>query len=300
MVGFGTARIRQINLEIGEESLTTDMTGKVCIITGGNSGIGYFAALGLAEMGAEVALVCRNAERGKEATEKIEKASGSKPRLFLADIGLMDDVRRVTAELNDAYPKVHVLLNNAGVLQRHREENAEGRELTWAINHLGPFLLTNLLLDHIKAAGSARIVNVASIAHKAGTINFKDLEAKQKFRMRHVYSQSKLANVLFTKELARRLDGTPVTANCLHPGVVATNLFTGAVGFFAPIISLFLISSEVGAYTSVYLATSPEVDGISGKYFARAASAPTAAAARDMDVAARLWQVSEQMTGLAE
>ncbi|MBT3397246.1 MAG: SDR family NAD(P)-dependent oxidoreductase, partial [Alphaproteobacteria bacterium] len=174
------------------------------------------------------------------------------------------------------------------------------RELVFAINHLGPFLLTNLLLDHIKAAGHARIVNVASTAHKGGRINFEDLESKQKFGMWPAYSQSKLANVLFTKELARRLDGGQVTANALHPGVVATNLFTGAAGFFAPIISLFLISSEVGAYTSVYLASSPEVDGISGKYFARAAPAPTAAAARDMDVAARLWQVSEQMTGLAD
>jgi NAD(P)-dependent dehydrogenase (short-subunit alcohol dehydrogenase family) len=276
------------------------MTGKVCVVTGANSGIGYFAALGLAEMGTEVALVCRNAERGAEAAKKIAKATGTKPRLFSADMGLMDDVRRVADELNTAYPKIHVLLNNAGVLMRHREENAEGRELTFAINHLGPFLLTNLLLDHIKAAGTGRIVNVASTAHKGGRINFEDLEAKQKFGMWPVYSQSKLANVLFTKELARRLDGTAVTANALHPGVVATNLFTGAAGFFAPIISLFLISPEVGAHTSIYLATSPEVDGISGKYFARAAPAPTAAAARDMDVAARLWQVSEQMTGLAE
>ena len=276
------------------------MTGKVCIVTGANSGIGYFGALGLAEMGAEIAMVCRNAERGEEAAEKIAKATGTKPRLYLADMGLMDDVRRVADELNTAYPKIHVLLNNAGVLMRHREENAEGRELTWAINHLGPFLLTNLLLDHIKAASPARIVNVASTAHKGGRINFEDLEAKQKFGMWPVYSQSKLANILFTKELARRLDGSQVTANALHPGVVATNLFTEAAGFFAPIISLFLISPEVGAYTSVYLATSPEVDGISGKYFTRAAPAPTTAAARDMEVAGRLWQVSEQMTGLAE
>ena len=281
-------------------NLTNDMTGKVCIVTGGNSGIGYFAALELAKMGAEVALVCRNAERGEEAAKKIAKATGKVARLFLADMGLMDDVRRVAGELNEAYAKIHVLLNNAGVLMRHREENAEGRELVFAINHLGPFLLTNLLLDHIKAAGPARIVNVASTAHKGGRINFEDLESKQKFGMWPAYSQSKLANVLFTKELARRLDGGQVTANALHPGVVATNLFTGAVGFFAPIISLFLISSEVGAYTSVYLASSPEVDGISGKYFARAAPAPTAASARDMDVAARLWQISEQMTGLAE
>ncbi len=300
MAGFGTTRVRQIDLEIGTDFLTTDMAGKVCTVTGANSGIGYFAALKLAEMGAEVAMVCRNPERGKEAAKKIAKATGTSPRLFLADMGLMNDVRRVADELNATYPKIHVLLNNAGVLMRHREENSEGRELTFAINHLGPFLLTNLLLDHIKAAGNARIVNVSSVGHKGGRINFEDLEAKKKFGMWPTYSQSKLANILFTKELARRLDGSKVTANSLHPGVVATNLFTGAAGFFAPIISLFLISSEVGAFTSVYLATSPEVDGISGKYFARAAPAPTAAAARDMEVAGRLWQVSEQMTGLAE
>ena len=274
------------------------MTGKVCIVTGANSGIGFAAARALAEMSAEVAMICRDKERGREAVAKIEKAAGTAPRLFIADLGLMDDVRRVAGELNDAYPKIHVLLNNAGVLRRHREVNAEGREMTWAINHLGPFLMTNLLLDHIKAAAPARIVNVASTAHKSGHINFEDLEAKQKYAMWPVYSQSKLANILFTKELNKRLDGTGVTANALHPGVVATNLFTGAAGFFAPIILLFLINPEVGAHTSIYLATSSEVDGISGKYFARAAPAPTAAAARDMEVAARLWQVSEQMTGL--
>ena len=274
------------------------MTGKACVVTGANSGIGFIAARELTAMGAEVALVCRSAERGGEAAAGIEKTTGKAPRLFLADMGLMEDIRRVAGELNDAYAKIHVLLNNAGVLQRHREINAEGRELTWAINHLGPFLLTNLLLDHIKAAAPARIVNVASAAHKSGHINFEDLEAKQKTAMWPAYSQSKLANILFTKELDKRLEGTGVTANALHPGVVATNLFTGAAGFFAPIISLFLISPEIGAHTSIYLATSSEVDGISGKYFARAAPAPTAAAARDMEVAARLWQVSEQMTGL--
>lgn len=282
--------------------MTTDMKGKVCVVTGGNSGIGLVTARELARMGAEVSIVCRSRERGEAAVAKIKAATGFEPELFVADLGLMAEVRRVADEIAARHPKIDVLVNNAGVLKRHREENAEGREITWAINHLGPFLLTNLLLDAIKAAAPARIVNVASLAHRRAHINFDDLEATQSFSMWPVYGQSKLANILFTRELAKRLEGTGVTANALHPGVIATQLFIRLpmMGLLHPLARLLFLTPEQGARTSIYLATSPEVDGVTGKYFAKSTPAPTSAAARDMDVAARLWQVSEQMTGLAK
>jgi NAD(P)-dependent dehydrogenase (short-subunit alcohol dehydrogenase family) len=214
---------------------------------------------------------------------------------------LMADVRRVADEITARHPKIHVLINNAGVLQQHREENTEGREITWAINHLGPFLLTNLLLDAIKAAAPARIITVSSIAHRRGQINFEDLESRKSFGMWPVYSQSKLANILFTRELAKRLEGTGVTANTLHPGIIATQLFNRLpmMGLLHPLIRLLISTPKQGAQTSIYLASSPQVDGVTGKYFAKSTPTPTTASARDMDVAARLWSVSEQMTGLA-
>ncbi len=281
--------------------MTTDMKGKVCVVTGGNSGIGFVTARELARMGAEVSLVCRSRERGETAVAKIKAATGNEVGLFVADLGLMDDVRRVADEITARHPKIHVLVNNAGVLHRHRVENTEGREVTWAINHLGPFLLTNLLLDAIKAAAPARIVTVASTAHRRGQINFEDLESRKSFGMWPVYGQSKLANILFTRELAKRLEGTGVTANTLHPGVIATQLFITLpmMKVLHPVTRLFFLTPEQGAQTSIYLASSPQVDGVTGKYFAKSTPAPTSAAARDMDVAARLWRVSEQMTGLA-
>ena len=236
----------------------TDMSGKVCVVTGVNSGIGLETARALARMGAEVAMVCRNRARGEAARADIERKTGRAPRLFVGDLGLMADVRRLAAEITTWAPRIDVLVNNAGVLQRHRESNAEGREPTWAINHLGPFLLTDLLLDAIKAAAPSRIVTVSSGAHLGGEINFDDLEGAGGFAAWRAYGQSKLANLLFTRELARRLEGTGVTANALHPGVVATNLFMHLplMWLVAPIIRLFLLSPKKGAQTSLYLATS--------------------------------------------
>jgi NAD(P)-dependent dehydrogenase (short-subunit alcohol dehydrogenase family) len=278
------------------------MGEKVCLITGATSGIGKATAMGLANMGASVVMVGRDRGRGEAALAEIkEKSANASVDLMLADLSSQEDIRRLADNFKEAYPQLDVLVNNAGVIRSKRITTADGLETTFAVNHLAPYLLTNLLLDVLKANAPSRIVNVASGDHKNGTIDFDDLQGEKGYKGARAYSQSKLANVLFTYELARRLEGTGVSANCLHPGVVGTNLgsgVTGALGFTVRALTPLMKSPEKGAETSVYLASSPEVEGSSGGYFVKKAEARSSDVSHDQRIARRLWEVSAELTNL--
>ncbi len=285
-----------------------DMTGKVVLITGATNGIGKMAALEIAKIGATVVIVGRNPEKTEQVLAELKQQSGNEQiDMLLADLSVMEQVRSVTAAFKAKYDRLDVLLNNAGAFFSDRRESADGFELTFALNHLNYFLLTNLLLDMLKASSPARIVNVSSEAHQGvREINWDNLDGKQSYGMAgfQAYGLSKLANILFTRELARRLDGTGVTANSLHPGTVATGfgqnnnnlLIKVLLTLFKP----FLKSPEQGAETLIYLSTAATVDGVTGKYFASRAEAATSALAQDDEAARRLWDISAQMVGLSE
>lgn len=285
----------------------TDMAGDTCIVTGANSGIGKATATALAGMGAHVVMVARSRERGEAALGDVRRASGNaKVDLLLADLSSQASIRQLAAEILAAYPSVDVLVNNAGAMHTSRSVTVDGIETTWATNHLNYVLLTHLLLDRIKASAPARIVNVSSRAHDGSKINFDDLQFERGYSIIQSYGQSKLANVLFTYELARRLEGTGVTANCLHPGVVRTGFAknsSGSLGTFvsvgARVAGVFFISPEKGAETSIHLASSPAVEGVTGKYFARSKETPSNAESHDREIARRLWDLSERMCGIA-
>jgi NAD(P)-dependent dehydrogenase (short-subunit alcohol dehydrogenase family) len=278
---------------------------KTAIITGANSGIGLETAVALAGQGLNTVITARDPERGKRALEDIKARSGSSDvDLVVFDLADMASVRAGAAALLDRCPRIEVLVNNAGVVLSDRRETVDGFESTFAINHLGPFLLTNLLLDRIKASAPARIVTVSSTAHNGARkgLDFDDLQNTKKYSGMSVYSQSKLANILFTTELARRLEGTGVTANALHPGTVRTGYgHDGDTGFLLNlgirIASPFFLSPAKGAATSIYLATSPEVEGVTGKYFVKCKAKEPTAAAQDTDAARKLWDVSEALVG---
>jgi len=276
------------------------MSGKVCLITGGSSGIGKATALGLANKGASVVMVCRDRSRGEAAaTEIIEKSGNELVDVMLADLSSQESIRRLAQNFADRYGRLHVLINNAGVFISRRTLTVDGIETTFAVNHLAPFLLTNLLLDVLKASAPARIVNVTSSGERSGTIDFEDPQGERKYGGIRAYNQSKLAMVLFTYELAKRLKGTGVSANCVHPGVVATNLGRSNGGFFGFLTRLmrpFFSSPEKGAETPIYLASSPEVEGVSGKYFAKGAEARSSERSYDEATGRGLWQVSEELT----
>ncbi len=276
------------------------MNGKTCLVTGGTNGIGQATALDLAKMGARVIIVGRNPAKGAEIVEKIKAESGNRDvDLLTADLSLMSEVRRLADEFKAKYPRLDVLINNAGAVYFSRKVTAEGHELTFALNHLNYFLLTNLLLDVLKASAPARIVNVSSDAHQRGSLNFDDLELGKGYNAMRAYGQSKLANIVFTYELARRLEGTGVTANVLHPGFVRSGFARnngGVINAAMGIIGRFGISPEEGAQTSVYLASSPEVEGVSGKYFFKKKAIKSNAASYDQSTWTRLWEISEQMT----
>jgi NAD(P)-dependent dehydrogenase (short-subunit alcohol dehydrogenase family) len=274
------------------------MAGKICMVTGANAGIGKATALGLANIGATVAMVCRSQERGEAAlTEIKEQSSSDHISLLVADLASQAEIRR----LAENFKGHHVLVNNAGIIPRRRELTVDGFETQFAVNHLAPFLLTNLLLDILKASAPARIVTVASDMHRGATINFDDLQSEGSYRPLRVYSRTKLANVLFTYELARRLQGTSITANCLHPGVVATKLLADGMGMPRALRSttrLIGTKPEKGAKTSIYLAASAEVEGISGKYFVRQKAVESSKDSYDENLARRLWQISAELTGI--
>jgi retinol dehydrogenase 14 len=278
------------------------MDGKVCLITGATSGIGKATAMGLANMGANVVMVGRDRGRGEAALAEIkEKSANASVDLMLADVSSQEEIHRLADEIKEAYPRLDVLINNAGVIRSKRITSADGIETTFAVNHLAYFLLTNLLLDVLKASAPSRIVNVASGEQRNGTIDFDDLQGEKGYKGAKAYSQSKLATVLFTYELARRLKGTGVSANCLHPGVVGTNLGSGVSGVFGYMVRALtplMKSPEKGAETSIYLASSPEVEGLSGRYFVKKDEARSTDVSYDKRLARRLWEVSAELTNL--
>lgn len=277
------------------------MNGKICMITGSTSGIGRETARVLAERGATVVLVGRSRERCATTAEAIKQSAATSELEFLvADLSTSHGVRGLAEQFQARFPRLDVLVNNAGAMFAARRESSEGIEMTFALNHLAYFLLTDLLLDSLKAASRARIVNVASDAHRmVRGLNFDDLQGRTRYGGFRAYSQSKLANILFTYELARRLRGSNVTANALHPGFVATNFFEGN-GFSGLLMrvgaSLFAIPTERGARTSIHVASAPEVEGITGAYFERERPAKSSRASYDEESAGRLWQISEELT----
>jgi NAD(P)-dependent dehydrogenase (short-subunit alcohol dehydrogenase family) len=274
------------------------------MITGASSGIGKAAAAAIAGMGASVVLVCRDRDRGERSVAEIRATTGNTDiTLLLADLSSQRDIRRLANEYLATGRPLHVLLNNAGVMMLRREETVDGFERTFALNHLGYFLLTVLLLDRLKASAPARVVSVASDAHHyaGGGLDFDDLNAEKGFSAWRAYGRSKGANILFTRELARRLEGTGVTANCLHPGFVGSNFATNN-GWYAR-LGMWLLrpfgrSPEKGAETAIYLCTSPDVDGVTGKYFFDKQPKWPKTYAQNDETARRLWEVSERMTGL--
>jgi len=278
------------------------MAQKVCMITGANSGIGKETAEKLAELGAIVVMVCRSKERGEKAMAEIKKRSHSESvELLLADLASLDSVRALAKEFQEKHDALHVLVNNAGVARVRRSTTVDGFETTFQVDYLSHYLLTNLLLQSLKKSAPSRIINVSSVSHYGGHLNFDDIQMKRGYGVMRAYSQAKLAQVLFTYELSRRLQGTGVTANCLHPGAVATNMWgrpMGPFSFLGKIARLFLISPEKGAETPVYLASSPEVEGASGKYYEQKRNKESSAESYDMASAQRLWKESEKMTGL--
>jgi len=284
-------------------TVNSSMQGKICMVTGANSGIGKATALALAQMGATVVMVCRDRARGEEARSEITtKSKNNAVDLLQADLSSQQSIRQLVEHFKQRYTHLHVLINNAGAAFTGRRETVDGLEMTFAVNYLAPFLLTHLLLDVLKASAPARIVNVSSASHKSGYIQMDDLQGEKHNRSMRAYPQSKLAIVLFTYELARRLQGTGVTANCLDPGFVATNIGqTGAslpVRLLIKLIGSFGTSPEKGAKTSIYLASSPEVEGVTGKYFVKSLPKRSAAISYDESLQRQLWEQSAKLVNL--
>jgi NAD(P)-dependent dehydrogenase (short-subunit alcohol dehydrogenase family) len=290
------------------------MTGKTCVVTGANSGIGKETALGLARMGARVVLVCRNQEKGEQALADIRRDSGSSQLdLLIADMSSFESVRALAAQVRQRYPRLDVLINNAGTAIVRRAISTDGIEMTVAGNHLGPALLTLLLLDLVKSSAPSRIINVSSEAHRSARLDLEGLQsaARSESPPRRGfgpppslkwYGQSKLMMNAFTFELARRLEGTGVTVNCLHPGVVATNIWpTDSPLIFRMIMAVvkpFMLSPKRGAETSLYLASSPEVANVTGQYFLKSRIASPSQHSRDPKVVAEVWQWTEKTIGI--
>ena len=284
------------------ENVNSGMGGKVVLITGGTSGIGKAAATALAGMGATVVITGRNEERGMRALQEIREESGNDGvELILADLTVQDEVRRLAEELRERHNQLEVLVNNAGLVLSERTETPDGIETQLAINHLAPFLLTNLLLDLLKESAPSRIVTVSSDAHRWAKIDLDDLQSRKRYRGMQVYGKTKLANIMFTYELAERLEGTGVTANCMHPGGVNTNFGNnqgGPMNLLFRLFKPFMRSPEQGADTLIYLASSPEVEGMTGKYLADRKVKAASDAAYDETTRKRLWEASEELTGL--
>jgi len=278
------------------------MEGKVVLITGGTSGIGRAAATALAAMGAEVVVSGRSRERGESAVEEIRDTSGNeKVSLMLADLAVQAEVRGLAEEFRDRYDRLDVLVNNAGIIQSKRTETPDGIELTLAVNHLAPFLLTNLLLDLLKESAPSRIVTVSSEARRGAQIDFDDLQSERRYRAFKVYGMTKLANILFTYELAERLEGTGVVANALHPGGVNTNFGNNNRSFGTLIFRAFkpfMRTPEQGADTVVYLAVSPEAGKMTGRYLTDRKVVSSFQDPHDEVMQKRLWEVSEELTNL--
>jgi NAD(P)-dependent dehydrogenase (short-subunit alcohol dehydrogenase family) len=285
--------------------MTDVMDGRVVLITGGNAGIGKETAVALASMGARVVFTARDAARGTEALTEIRTRSGSdEVEVMALDLARFASVRDLAKRWGDEHDQLDVLVNNAGLILNSRRQTDDGYEMTFQVNHLGPFLLTQLLRDQLVAGDDARVVNVASDAHSSARrgLDFDDLQSTRHYRGFRVYGKTKLANILFTRELARRWAGTGVTTNAVHPGFVASSFGrdgdTGRFGaLLFPLLKPFALSPEQGARTQVYVASAPELAGITGGYWVKSAPATPSAAAQDDAAAARLWEVSEELVG---
>jgi NAD(P)-dependent dehydrogenase (short-subunit alcohol dehydrogenase family) len=275
------------------------MQGKTIVATGATSGIGEAAVVALAGMGARIVIVARDEARAKATLQKLDaKAPGLGHRLHLADLSSVAETRKVGEAIAASEPRIDVLINNAGALFSHRRETPEGLELTFALNHMAYFVLTEALRDRLVTSAPARIVSTSSAAHQGMKLDFSDLQSAKSYNGLRTYGRSKLANILFTRELARGLAGTEVTANCLHPGAVATRFGESSGGLAGALIGFlrrFFISPEAGADTIVYLASSPEVENTTGEYFVKRKVTEPSAAARDDAAAQRLWEASERL-----
>jgi len=278
------------------------MKNKICIITGASSGMGLATALSLAGMGSTLGLICRNKEKGEKVVKYIkEKTRNNNIALFIADLSSLKEIIKLAEEISKIFPRIDVLVNNAGAINKERTVTVDGYETTFATNHLAYFLLTNLLLDNLKASPNARIVSVASQAAMIGKINFNDLQLEKKFSSMNAYANSKLANIMFTYSLAKRLEGTNVTANCLHPGGVRTNFGQDLKGFFGFIfqkMSGLMRTAEKGAETIIWLASSKEVEGVSGKYFKDLKEIKSNKQSYNTEAQQKLWLMSEKLCGL--
>ena len=279
------------------------MVGKVCMVTGASSGIGRATAGKLARLGATVILVCRDRARGERAMDFVRRESGTRSaELLLADFSSLQSVRELARTYLGSHDSLHVLVNNAGIAKLTRSVTPDGFETTLQVDYLSQFLLTNLLLDVLKKSAPSRIVFVSSVSHYGGRIDLGDIQMEKGYSVMKAYSRAKLAQVLFTYELAERLNGTGVTANCLHPGAVATNIWgrpLGRLSFVMKVARLFLISPEEGAGSPVFLASSPELEGVTGKYFDRKRERRSAEASYDKTLARDLWDFSAASVGLA-
>ena len=279
------------------------MKSKICVVTGTTSGIGKETAVALARAGARVAIVCRTQDKGERALAEIRRRSAGDVALFVADLASQRAIRVLAARLSTALPRIDVLVNNAGLILDRRVLTEDGLETTFAVNHIGYFLLTRLLEPKLLAGAPARVVNVASRAHQSGTLRFDDLMGAKGYDGWSAYVQSKLANIVFTYELARRLASSGVTANCLHPGVIASNFGNAGPLMIRLGVRLgrpFMKGPARGADTSIYLASSPEVEGVSGKYFVNRRQARSNDESYDATVATRLWKVSEELTAASD
>jgi len=282
----------------------TIMDGKTVLITGATHGIGRATAMGLAELGAHTVLVARDAGKGQRTVEEIRARTGNENvDVLIADLSAQSSVRHLAGQVQSRYPRLDVLVNNVGVFLATRRVTADGLEYTFALNHLAPFLLTNLLLDLLKASAPARVVTVSSGAQQVGRLNFDDLQGEAGYSGQAAYNQSKLANVMFCYSLARRLEGTGVTSTVLHPGVVRTNFAkddpTPVMRTIITVFKPFFKSPERGAETPIYLASSPDVEGVTGRYFVNKRARKSSSRSYDERAAERLWQESERLVGLA-
>lgn len=279
-----------------------DMTNKLCVITGANSGIGFETAKALAQKGAYIVMVCRNEDKAIAAKNEIlQSVVDAGIAIVLCDFSIQKEIRSAAEEIASRYKKIDLLINNHGFIAAERNETVDGLEETFAVNHIGYFLFTNLILENIKAAKNARIINVASAAHRAGEFDPNNLQLKENFNAMKAYGNSKLFNILFTKELAEKLKGTNVTSNCLHPGVVRSNFGNSGkwwVSMFYKVFSSFMTSNKKGAETSIYLASADEVEDANGAYFKNKKAVAPRKTAQDMDAAKQLWEMSEKLCGI--
>jgi len=274
------------------------MLGRVCLVTGASSGLGLATTMGLARLGATVVMLCRNIDRGSTARDRVRDESGNRNvSLVIADLASLELVRRAAADIARDHPRLHVLVNNAGIQARHRRVTVDGFDETFAVNHLAPFLLTSLLVPLLRKGTPARVVMVASQVERMGRIHFDDLQLERGYGPVRAYAQSKLANIMFTYELATRLTGSGVTANCLHPGYVNTGLMRESPDWMRALWRPFLPNADRRADTAVYLASAPEVATVTGGYFERCRPARSSRRSHDAAARRRLWEMSVALTG---